>query len=137
MKRIAGYRCTICGKEYPFGPELMTCSSCGEQGILDILYDYQEIQSVFSKDTLKSDRDNSMWRYRALMPILGDGLGEFLRIGWTPLYRSLRLGKQLGLETLYIKDDGLNPTGSLKDRASGVAVAKAMELGYDTICCSS
>ena len=137
MKRVAGYRCTICGKEYPFGPELMTCPSCGDKGILDIVYDYSEVKSVFSKETLKKDHDNSMWRYRALMPILGEGLSDFLRIGWTPLYRSLRLGRQLGLETLYIKDDGLNPTGSLKDRASGVAVAKAIELGYDTICCSS
>jgi len=137
MKRIAGYRCTICHKEYPFGPELMTCPSCGEKGILDIVYDYSEIKREFSKETLKHDHDNSMWRYRALMPIRGEGLGEFLRIGWTPMYRSIRLGNQIGLETLYIKDDGLNPTGSLKDRASGVAVAKAIELGYDTICCSS
>jgi threonine synthase len=137
MKRIAGYRCTICHKEYPFGPELMTCPSCGEKGILDIVYDYPEIKREFSKETLKHDRDNSMWRYRALMPITGEGLSDFLRIGWTPLYRSLRLGKQIGLDTMYIKDDGLNPTGSLKDRASGVAVAKAIELGYDTICCSS
>ena len=138
MKRIAGYRCTICGREYPFGPELMTCPSCGDKGILDIIYDYKAVKTAFTKETLKNDRDNSMWRYRALMPINGDGLGDFLRIGWTPLYRSLRLGEQLGLNnTLYIKDDGINPTGSLKDRASGVAVAKAIELGYDTICCSS
>ena len=137
MKRIAGYRCTICGREYPYGPELMTCPACGEKGILDIIFDYQEIKRVFSKETLKKDTNNSMWRYRALMPLNGDGLGDFLRIGWTPLYRSLRLGKQIGLDTLYIKDDGLNPTGSLKDRASGVAVAKAIELGYDTIACSS
>lgn len=60
-----------------------------------------------------------------------------LRVGWTPLYRSLRLGDELGLKALYVKDDGLNPTASLKDRASAVAVAKALELGYDTISCSS
>ncbi|MEN6420021.1 MAG: threonine synthase [Clostridiaceae bacterium] len=137
MKRIAGYRCTICGREYPYGPEMMTCPTCGEKGILDIVFDYSEIKRVFSKETLKKDSNNSMWRYRALMPLVGNGLDDFLRIGWTPLYRSLRLGKQIGLDTLYIKDDGLNPTGSLKDRASGVAVAKAMELGYDTIACSS
>ncbi len=137
MRRIAGYRCTICGREYSFGPELMTCPACGEKGILDIVYDYEEIRKSFSIDSLKKDNDNSMWRYRALMPILGAGLPDFLRIGWTPLYRSLRLGRSLGLETLYIKDDGLNPTGSLKDRASGVAVAKAIELGYGTISCSS
>jgi len=137
MKRIEGYRCTICGREYPFGPELMTCPACGEKGILDIVYDYPEIKTVLSKETLKKDTNNSMWRYRALMPIVGDGLADFLRIGWTPLYRSLRLGAEIGIEELFIKDDGLNPTGSLKDRASGVAVAKAIELGYDTVSCSS
>ena len=137
MKRIQGYRCTVCGKEYPFGPELMTCPACGETGILDIVYDYREIKKDFSRASLAVNCDNSMWRYRALMPIEGHGLDRFLRIGWTPLYASQRLGEQLGVKKLYIKDDGLNPTGSLKDRASGVAVAKAIELGCDTIACSS
>jgi threonine synthase len=100
MKRVAGYRCTICGKEYPFGPELMTCPSCGEKGILDIVYDYSQVKSVFTKESLNKDNDNSMWRYRALMPLQGEGLSDFLRIGWTPLYRSLRLGRQLGLLAL-------------------------------------
>lgn len=137
MKRIYGYRCTLCGKEYPYGPELMTCPSCGEKGILDIVFNYTEVKKELNKDSLKKDRDNSMWRYRALMPLKGEGLGRFLRIGWTPFYESLRLGNELGLKKLYIKDDGINPTASLKDRASGVAVAKALELGYDTISCSS
>lgn len=137
MERIAGYRCTLCGREYPFGPELMTCPACGEKGILDIVYDYAAVKRTLSRETLKADPDNSMWRYRALMPLEGDGLSDFLRIGWTPLYASRSLGPALGVKKLYIKDDGLNPTASLKDRASGVAVAKAIELGYDTIACSS
>ena len=137
MKRILGYRCTICGREYPYGPELMTCPACGEKGILDIVFDYTEVKKSLSRESLAADRDNSMWRYRALMPISGEGLSDFLRIGWSPLYRSLRLGDQLGVKQLYIKDDGINPTGSLKDRASGVAVAKALELHKDTIACSS
>ncbi len=137
MKRIYGYRCTLCGREYPFGPERMTCPSCGEKGILDIVFNYAEVKKELNRESLQKDRDNSMWRYRALMPLVGEGLGRFLRIGWTPLYASERLGDELGLKKLYIKDDGLNPTASLKDRASGVAVAKALELGYDTICCSS
>ncbi|MDO4543325.1 MAG: threonine synthase [Clostridia bacterium] len=137
MKRIMGYRCTICGREFPFEKELMTCPNCGEKGILDIVYDYAEVKKELNFESLKRDRDNSMWRYRALMPLKGEGLSKFLRIGWTPMYESLRLGEQLGLKKLYIKDDGINPTASLKDRASGVAVAKALELGYDTISCSS
>ena len=138
MRRIAGYRCTICGKEFPFGPELMTCPDCGEKGILDILYDYDEVGRELTRESLSACRDNSMWRYRALMPVADTvDVSRFLRIGWTPLYASLSLGSELGIKALYIKDDGINPTASLKDRASGVAVAKAIELGYDTIACSS
>ncbi len=138
MKRIQGYRCTLCGREYPFGPELYTCPACGEKGILDIVYDYKAVQESFNRETLAACRDFSMWRYRALMPVAdATDVSQFLRIGWSPLYKSLRLGQELELGALYIKDDGINPTGSLKDRASGVAVAKAMELGYDTISCSS
>ena len=138
MRRVVGYRCTICGKEYPFGPELMTCPSCGEKGILDILYDYDEIRKTLTRDSLSRNTDNSMWRYRDLMPVADDtDVSGFLRIGWTPLYESKSLRDELGIRKLYVKDDGLNPTASLKDRASGVAVAKAIELGYDTIACSS
>ncbi len=138
MRRVAGYRCTICGREFPFEPERMTCPHCGEKGILDILYDYDEIARDLTRESLAACRDNSMWRYRALMPVADTvDVSRFLRIGWTPLYESLSLGRELGVKALYIKDDGLNPTASLKDRASGVAVAKAIELGYDTIACSS
>lgn len=138
MKRIHGYRCTLCGREYPFGPELYTCPACGEKGILDIVYDYNAVKGSLTRETLAACRDFSMWRYRALMPIADTtDVSRFLRIGWSPLYKSLRLGEELELGALYIKDDGINPTGSLKDRASGVAVAKALELGYDTISCSS
>ena len=116
----------------------MTCPDCGEKGILDILYDYDEIGRVLTRESLSACRDNSMWRYRALMPVADTvDVSKFLRIGWTPLYESLSLGRELGVKALYIKDDGINPTASLKDRASGVAVAKAIELGYDTIACSS
>ena len=138
MKRVIGYRCTICGKEFPFEPERMTCPHCGEKGILDILYDYDEIKKTLTREALRNNRDNSMWRYRDLMPVdERTDVSGFLRIGWTPLYESRQLGRELGLKRLYVKDDGLNPTASLKDRASGVAVAKAIELGYDTIACSS
>ena len=137
MKRILGYRCTICGVEFPFEPERMTCPHCGEKGILDIVYDYNEIKKTLTRESLAKCRDNSMWRYKALMPLKDRDFTPFLRVGWTPLYKSNRLGDELGLKALYIKDDGLNPTASLKDRASGVAVAKAVELGYDTIACSS
>ncbi|MEL7610065.1 MAG: threonine synthase [Bacillota bacterium] len=136
MNNVVGYRCTLCKAEFPY-TEMLTCPHCGEKGILDIIYDYSHIKKVFSRESLAKDHNNSMWRYAALMPIKGNGLDRYLRVGWTPLYRSNSLEKELGIKALYIKDDGINPTASLKDRASGVAVAKAIELGYDTIACSS
>ncbi len=136
MQHILGYMCTICGAELPY-TERMTCPHCGEKGILDIIFDYAYIKKhLLSREGLANCRDNSMWRYKALMPLKDRDFSPFLRVGWTPLYPSNRLGEELGIK-LYIKDDGLNPTASLKDRASGVAVAKAVELGYDTIACSS
>ena len=134
---VRSYICTLCHKEYPYDAEMLTCPDCGEKGILDILYDYDEIRKNVSRESLAQDHTNSMWRYKAFLPLQDRDFSPFLRVGWTPLYESLRLGDELGLKKLYIKDDGLNPTASLKDRASAVAVAKAIELGYDTISCSS
>ncbi len=136
MNHIAGVRCTICGRVMPY-EEQMTCPHCGEKGILDILFDYDYIKKDFTRESLANNHDNSMFRYAPLMPVRPRDFSKFLRVGWTPLYPSNRLGAELGLKALYIKDDGLNPTASLKDRASAVAVAKALELGYDTIACSS
>lgn len=137
IPHISSYRCTLCHEKFPYNAELLTCPECGEKGILDILYDYDEIKKNVSRESLAQDHTNSMWRYKAFLPLQDRDFTPFLRVGWTPLYESLRLGDQLGLKKLYIKDDGLNPTASLKDRASAVAVAKAIELGYDTISCSS
>ncbi len=137
LPHVRGYKCTLCHKEFPYDAEMLTCPDCGEKGILDILYDYDEIRKNVSRESLAQDHTNSMWRYKAFLPLQDRDFTPFLRVGWTPLYESLRLGDELGLKKLYIKDDGLNPTASLKDRASAVAVAKAIELGYDTISCSS
>ena len=136
MDHIAGVRCTVCGRVMPYR-EQMTCPHCGEKGILDILFDYDYIKKSFTKKGLADNHDNSMFRYAPLMPVQPRDFSRFLRVGWTPLYPSNKLGAELGIKALYIKDDGLNPPASLKDRASAVAVAKALELGYDTIACSS
>ena len=137
IPQLTGYTCTLCRQHYPYQEEMLTCPQCGETGILDIDYDYDLIGRSLNRDSLRRDQDRSMWRYKALLPLEDRDYSDFLRIGWTPLYRSLRLVDELGIKGLYLKDDGLNPTASLKDRASGVAVAKALELGYDTISCSS
>ena len=136
-KYIRGYRCTVCGEFFETKEAMMTCPHCGEKGILDVEYDYDTLKQVLTKDYFKNNRDYSMWRYFPLMGIEEENIHKMLRIGWTPLVKSYNLSKELGLKELYIKDDGLNPSGSSKDRASGVAVLKAIEAGAKVISCSS
>ena len=133
MQNVKFARCVKCGREYEAKPDLTNCE-CG--GILDIIYDYDYIKSVFKKEDLKT-RPYDMWRYRELLPVEADTPAPPLRVGWSPLYETERLAKQLGIKKLWIKDDGLNPTASLKDRASAMAVAKAREAGAEVIACSS
>jgi threonine synthase len=137
MMYVLGYKCTLCQKEYEVDSNLYTCPACGSKGILDILYDYKEIKKKVTARSLAANKNYSMWRYLSLMPVREESLDRTLRVGWTPLYSSNRLADELGLQALYIKDDGLNPTGSLKDRASAVAVIKALENGAEIIGCSS
>lgn len=137
IKYFKGYRCTICGKFFTPEEAEFTCPDCGEKGILDVVYDYEEMKKDINLDYFKNNKDYSMWRYAPLMGITTDHVGEMLKIGWTPLVKSRNLAKLLGLKNLYIKDDGLNPSGSSKDRASGVAVIKAIEAGAKVISCSS
>ena len=134
MKNVRHAKCVKCGKLYEATPNLTNCS-CG--GILDIVYDYDYIKANLTKEKLAARRDNSMWRYRELLPVEEDTPNTTLRVGWSPLYEADRLAKQLGIKKLYVKDDGINPTASLKDRASAMAVAKAREAGAEVIACSS
>ena len=134
LKNVKCAKCVKCGKEYPATPDVTTCE-CG--GILDIVYDYGYIKSRLTKEKLAARKDMTMWRYRELLPIEEETENTPLRVGNTPLYEEPRLAEMLGLGHLYVKDDGLNPTSSLKDRASAMAVAKAKEAGKDIIACSS
>ena len=134
MKNVKYAQCVKCGKIYEATPNLTNCQ-CG--GILDIIYDYDYIKTVLTKEKLAARRDNSMWRYRELLPVEEDTPNTPLRVGWSPLYEADALAKQLGIKKLYVKDDGINPTASLKDRASAMAVAKAREAGAKVIACSS
>ena len=78
-----------------------------------------------------------MWRYRELLPVEETTPDTPLRVGWSPLYEEPKLAELLGIKKLWVKDDGINPTASLKDRASAMAVAKAGEAGAKIIACSS
>ncbi|MEA4964675.1 MAG: threonine synthase [Oscillospiraceae bacterium] len=134
MKNVKYAKCVKCGKIYEAIPDLTACA-CG--GILEIVYDYDYIKSILTKEKLEARENRSMWRYRELLPVEETTEDTPLRVGWSPLYEEPRLAALLGLGRLWVKDDGQNPTASLKDRASAMAVAKAREAGYHTIACSS
>ena len=134
MKNVKHAKCVKCGKIYETTPNLTNCS-CG--GILDIVYDYEYIKANLTKADLAARQDYSMWRYRELLPVEESTEAPPLRVGWSPLYEAKNLAAQLGIKKLHVKDDGLNPTASLKDRASSMAVAKAVEAGAKVIACSS
>jgi threonine synthase len=142
MRNVRGAKCVKCGAEFQAGNETYTCTAratgsaskkCG--GILEIEYDL--IKKGLSREKFALNKDVSMWRYLDFLPIEeGSSLGP-LRAGWSPLYKTDALGKILGLNNLFIKDDGINPSSSLKDRASAIAAARAFHAGKDTVACSS
>ena len=134
MKNVKYGKCVRCGKTYEATPDLTNCS-CG--GILDIVYDYDYIKTVLTKEKLAKRENRSMWRYRELLPVEETTPDTPLRVGWSPLYEEPKLAEMLGIKRLWVKDDGQNPTASLKDRASAMAVAKAREAGAKVIACSS
>ena len=135
MRNVKTAVCIKCGDELEAGNDTCTCKKCG--GVLEIVYDYDYIKSRLNREKLAGRKDFSIWRYLELLPIEeGSRLGP-LRAGWSPLYKTGTLGGILGLKNLYVKDDGLNPTSSLKDRASAIAAARAFHAGKDTVACSS
>jgi len=147
MNHILGLKCTLCGAEYNVGEVEYVCPRHGDNGILDVVYDYNLVAQRISPDRLADDPTASIWRYLPLLPVnpatvreIGDPSlphNPLLSVGWTPLYHAPRLAADLGLEHLWVKDDGQEPTASFKDRASAIAVVKTRELGYDVVTTAS
>lgn len=133
--KVLTLKCMACGKEFPDAPDRYVCDDCGIDGILDVVYDYKSIS--ISKEEIAASKNYSLWRYRKMLPVADSTQIAPLQVGWTPLYRATAVEKMHGLNNVYIKDDGRNPTASLKDRASAVGIAKAREAGATTICAAS
>ena len=133
MSHVKCLQCRECGAEFPVAPRAI-CEECF--GPLEVIYDYDTIGRSFGPDAL-AGRPRSMWRYRELLPVDGDGiLGR--EVGGTPLVRADRLARILGVDELYVKNDAVNfPTLSFKDRVVSVALTKAREFGMTTVGCAS
>jgi len=133
MSYVTRLKCRECGQEYPISP-VHVCETCF--GPLEVGYDYARIRAAITRATIER-RPHNLWRYRELLPVEGEPeIGP--NSGFTPLLKAERLGAELGLKRLYIKDDTVNhPTLSYKDRVVAVAITKAREFGFKTVSCAS
>ena len=122
-------RCRECKKEYDSTFKYI-CDECF--GPLDVHYHFPSI----TKDIFAS-REQTYWRYFELLPIIDKSNIVSINAGMTPLVRAEQLGKEIGLNNLYIKNDSVNPTFSFKDRPAGVAISKAKEFGLSSVGCAS
>jgi threonine synthase len=131
MGAILGLRCRECGREYPAEP-IHVCEYCFAP--LEVVYDYDEIRSLISPERIAGG-PRSIWRYADLLP--GSEKRVDLGAGFTPLVPAPRLGAELGLRDLWIKNDTVNPTHSFKDRVVSVALTVARDFGFNTAACAS
>ena len=135
MNHVKNLQCVLCGAVYGVADVTYSCPACGPLGVLEVHYDYEEVERHISRASLAENRDMTMWRYCALLPIsYSHNAMPALAIGGTPLYTVERLRERLGMAHLWLKDDSRNPSASLKDRASIIAVIRAEG---KTVACAS
>lgn len=137
MEHVLGLECVICGEMYGADEVQYVCPNHGNDGILDVKYDYELIAHRVEENPIPPvGSGGGIWRYRDLLPVAID---EFppLMVGDTPLYNSTRLANALGIRKVLIKDDSRQPSASFKDRASALALVKAEETGAGVIATAS
>lgn len=132
MSFATNLRCRECHREYPLEARHV-CDFCF--GPVEVTYDYDGIRKNVTRARIESG-PASLWRYRDFLPCDAASAVD-IGAGYTPLVRAKNLGKALGLNNLYIKNDTVNPTWSFKDRVVAVAASRARELGYDKLACAS
>jgi threonine synthase len=129
---VESLKCKECGEAYPLEASFV-CEQCF--GPLEVSYDFSGLDAEEARRKIQTG-SRGIWRYSDFLPFDGRP-GDPLEPGLTPLIRADRLAERLGLGELWIKNDAANPTHSFKDRVVAVAVAKAKELGYETVACAS
>jgi len=123
---VTHLECANCGLEHEARRLLNLCSKCSKP--LLVRYDLRQAAQTLTKESLVTRRAD-LWRYREVLPVENDENIVSLGEGWTPLLHAERMGAQLGLTELYIKDESQNPTQSFKARGMAAAVSMAKELG--------
>jgi threonine synthase len=131
-EKMKGLKCKECERLYP-AEAIHVCEYCF--GPLEVDYNYDFIKRSLTHGKIESG-PHTLWRYWDLLPVKTDNVIS-IHEGMTPLFHARRLGKELGLSNLFIKNDAVNPTYSFKDRVVSVALSRAKELGFDTVACAS
>lgn len=126
MSFVTELVCDKCGATYPHDQPVLLCTRCS--GLLDAGYNYPAIKQAINLDTLWR-RKPSVWRWREFLPVADEAFQVDIGAGGSPLIRCPRLAEWVGVANLLVKYEGMQPTGSLKDRSFAVAVGKAAELG--------
>jgi threonine synthase len=129
---VDSLKCKECGSAYELGAAFF-CEACF--GPLEVQYDHSGLDPEEARRKISAG-SNGIWRYADFLPFDGRP-GDPLEPGLTPLVKADRLAERLGLGEVWIKNDAANPTHSFKDRVVAVAVAKAKELGFETVACAS
>jgi len=135
--KFIGYKCSLCYRSYSPDEISYTCPVDG--GNLDVILDYPYINKHFSTKNIIKSEELSLWRYLPILPVSDPGgVDTPLHFaGWTPIYNTQILAKDLGLDSLWVKDESRNPTASYKDRASAVVIARAREIGAEVVVTAS
>ncbi len=123
---VTHLECAACHLEHEARRLLNLCRECGKP--LLVRYDLKQAARTLTKESL-AERRADLWRYREVLPVENDENIVSLGEGWTPLLQAKNLGKQIGIDQLYIKDESQNPTQSFKARGMSAAVSMAKELG--------
>ena len=132
MSHVTALRCRECGSEYDIEPT-NACELCF--GPLEVSYDYDSIAKSISRETIQRG-PATMWRYHDFLPV-SPGSAVDIGTGFTPLLKAENLGRRLGLNELYVKNDAVNPTNSFKDRPVTVTTSKALEFEFEVLACPS
>ena len=132
MSHVTSLRCRECSRDYPIEP-INACEYCF--GPLEVAYDYDSIARTVTRKSI-ADGPHTIWRYHDFLPVEAENAVD-LGTGFTPLLKADNLGKKLGLDNLYIKNDSVNPSFSFKDRPVSITTTKALEFGFEVLACVS
>ena len=125
MTTVTHLECSVCGKRREAGKIHNLCE-CG--GPLLVRYDLEKAKATWSREAVAQGPCN-MWRYATVLPVRDPASIVSLGEGMTPMLHTRRLGSRLGANDLWVKDEGINPTGSFKARGLACAISMCVELG--------